>query len=612
MTRKLSLAVALLAILVVVWKLSEDGRDAADAEVGSPTDPPSAAEPAEPGTAILALPESGAEPLRSRDEVPVDGEGETTPSPTPDKRDGVEPESSGATAQTTSARVWLVGRVVDAVGAPLADRALPTRFQVHRGMFGPTHFAEEVTTDADGRFRQDLRESWLEKGTPMTLELVDPDAPLGDTGYRPSSSTDDPKPLAARATFVVPSFLSNGEHNLGEAEVRGPRVLVSGRAVDGRSAPIEDARVTIRWAHAVTTPPRADPERYLREMWWMLDGVEARSSETGSYELIGFAPNTRLEVEARKDGYLDAKPVKCEIGAADIHVVMHQGGGIAGRALFDEGIARDRFQVEVRVGEGMEGFRRLDLSEDGDFEAIGLPPGLGRVSLVLKPDGDTLAEFDDVVVGSGTPYRDPRLDPLDLRGAMTRAIVTVLGTDGKRLPSAEGRVVGMNFPDTSSREFLPRDDPGVLDFLGMGSELDVEIWATGYRAEVLADLRGEVEVQLQPGTPVRVELTSTPPLEQGEMLRVMLEVEDEYWRQVTVDAIEPGGSAELVSSHGGRHQFSLWLEIKTPETSGHIRIQSPEATAEFEVTQGADPGAQTLVLTDAALATARETWQRFR
>jgi len=158
MTRTLFLGLALVLILFALWQFSQGG------DIGGVAGTDARAPAEEPGERELAR--------------PITLEGAEDASAARISAEELTTVFEGPSARTTSnARIWFIGRVVDSAGAPLGERTLPSRLQVHRGMFGPTHFESEVETDADGRFREDVDGAWLEQGTPMTFEVFDASEP---------------------------------------------------------------------------------------------------------------------------------------------------------------------------------------------------------------------------------------------------------------------------------------------------------------------------------------------------------------------------------------------------------------------------------------------------
>ncbi|MCE9592970.1 MAG: carboxypeptidase-like regulatory domain-containing protein [Planctomycetes bacterium] len=191
-------------------------------------------------------------------------------------------------------------------------------------------------------------------------------------------------------------------------------IVLAGRVVDESGAPLPAVEVEL-------------------EFWGEPSKFVATSDHDGHYAVRGRSKsNQGGSLRARLRGFvgpeedLDGFPPS----DADDHVIVLQHGAIlAGRFLFDTFLSSDRF--DLFFGMGGSGLCLAKLDADGEFEFSALPGGSGY--LIVKYDGQLLPRILDVPVVVGEVTRDPRLNPLDLRGQLREWRGHFLRPDGTAL-----------------------------------------------------------------------------------------------------------------------------------------------------------------------------------
>ena len=156
--------------------------------------------------------------------------------------------------------------------------------------------------------------------------------------------------------------------------------------------------------------------------------------------------------------------------------------------------------------------------------------------------------------------------------------MTVRDAAGRAVHSPLARLVGGDV----LRAARHRSASNEIEIVGPAPALDVEVWAEGYRAVVLAGITGHHEVRLEPGLPVAVRVSRSAALAEGETLTATLElVAGEHGHRVDAAPIEANGDTVLRAPFPGRYRVALWLRSER----GYLTRRLGDAAEEpaFEV-----------------------------
>ena len=119
-----------------------------------------------------------------------------------------------------------------------------------------------------------------------------------------------------------------------------------------------------------------------------------------------------------------------------------------------------------------------------------------------------LIEVDGIQVVPNEDARDPRLDPLDLRGLVQLVLLDV--TDADDAPLRE--LVTRYRPSGPRERWSSKRTQGARRIiLVTRGRVDVELEAYGYRSQQLTSIAGEHRVVMQRGYPVRIVLAGGLP-----------------------------------------------------------------------------------------------------
>jgi hypothetical protein len=355
-------------------------------------------------------------------------------------------------------------RVLRPDGSVLAQEEV----ELARATFFSSLEKSVITTDAEGRFTRDGQKTFFESGSfTVTHRLPSGEAWMG------------------RA--ALPDGLAPGWNEGGDIRLEGEPLLVAGRVVDGRGAPVVDAYVAVgaeqRWA--VT--------------------ASGQSDALGNFELRGLWTEDTFQVHARAAGQR-SQDVEARQGARDVVLVLTPRFVLSGELvldpLVDPGVIR--FAREERDGKRIELERKarrfvvssslgVSPSSPGHFELE--PIEGGAFDFLCLLEDVELARLPGLVVRS-----DLDLGPIDLRGKVALCEIELLG-DGDLSaitgeyswwPSADGEHRQGSFQGPLVRILSPR------------APLDIELRPRGYRSALLERVDGRRQHHLE--APLRVRL----------------------------------------------------------------------------------------------------------
>jgi hypothetical protein len=347
-----------------------------------------------------------------------------------------------------SERLRLAGRLVDETGKPLAD----ARFGAVLRQPSPADdgWVEQTDgrSDASARFEVEFPRGGVNQGQLSIDVRDDAHAPLA-RGQRPITA------LAAEKLV-----------ELGDVQVQGVPVRLTGRVQDARGAAVPHAQVTVFQAK-----DRQRSNGAVVRSWQALWPANAWSDDSGRFTIRTSAKDLVLALRAQTP---DARstPLEVRAGERDVVLVLDQDGELSGRLLLAEATPTDYLNVDVSraageaVGIELPEYRSHSVDAGGEFVVRGLAPGLYNVLIQLQGREDALASLSSVRVVAGAGARDPRLDPLDLHNVGDFVEVLVVDADG-RIPEnivtcKAANSSGADFSEnwtSSGRLLLERRDP---------------------------------------------------------------------------------------------------------------------------------------------------------
>lgn len=302
----------------------------------------------------------------------------------------------------------LRGRVVDLAGQPLVRRELSLVWRVGEEDSGDLGLGSTKSGD-DGVFEVDVRlpADSTRAGT-LALELRDPRFGTFARGARP---------------LVLP--LATGVNELGDIAVEELPIALAGTVVDPEGNPVASA--------SVRANTKFTPEQQFggEDQWW----ASGRTDESGRFELRGQPSRLELEIRATA-GELASRAHDARRGDVDVLVRLEQTGAIVGRILRDPGAAGDPLVAGAQLSDpGIDQDGGMaEIASDGGFVLRKLLQGTYDVALRETASWTDLVLIPGVVVRGGEATRDPRLDPIDLRGSRFVVRLTVVDEGGEPVP----------------------------------------------------------------------------------------------------------------------------------------------------------------------------------
>ena len=255
-------------------------------------------------------------------------------------------------------------------------------------------------------------------------------------------------------------------------------------------------------------------------------------------------------------------------------------GTLRGKLLFDPEVPAEQLELvltshspEARSmpqdsSDGRWRFPEFETvcARDGSFAFSGLP--LGPAVLDVRVAGGHIRQLE-LDVGPDSSL-DPHLAALDLRGGKLVRTIAVRGVDPLHPFDARLLVEPLD-SQTAILHYLHAWSAPIV-IATPWDELDVHLFASGYRTIELSDLREDTEVELRPGIPVRLRLVTDGALpEPPRSLKAVLVTPQEPLRGLDWDGPAFDATHELVTSAGepGQHLVE-WIvaESSADRSSG--------------------------------------------
>jgi hypothetical protein len=283
-----------------------------------------------------------------------------------------------------------------------------------------------------------------------------------------------------------------GENQLGDLRLARMQILAAGRIEDEQGAPVAFAQIRINdWKMWRGQEAQG---------WWQVDWtLDTTSASDGRFVVWSPLREGRQQLVVTHRSHLQVRqPVRP--GAEDHRLVMQRGWFVKGQILCDAEISADDLRCEFRCDDGGEQSEVLDPSGAAPFrfELGPLGPVVGTITIRDEDTQEELLSIGGVLPHGSDDSRDPRLDPLDLRGALSTIRLSLEGDAGLPVREAE---IGVRNEEGEIEEWRPIER-NRASFVTRRSALTMIVRASGY---------AEQEVELKPGEN-RILLRSRPRL----------------------------------------------------------------------------------------------------
>jgi hypothetical protein len=360
-------------------------------------------------------------------------------------------------------------------------------------------------------------------------------------------------PLGGTARFRV---AGSKLVELGDVTLTPRPLLASGIVVDSSGAPFPRAEVL-----AVETPdPAGGGNRIPRKE------LACATDAVGRFALLG-AVDGEIVVEARHGSAIAPASVTVEPGRSDVRLVLERTGSLETTVLLDPGVP-SVVRVNVVDPSGRGGNRESSLPSPQGFRRLHADFAPGDYTVSCRWGATTLAEVPDVRVRAGEVTRDPRCNPIDLRGRFRTIDLEVRGPADAAgyctVDVQEHGGVGSNSGAASARIGEH------TKFYVLWPAVDLVLRADGFRTARVENVTDSASVTLEPGPLVRFVLDDASRAWLGE-------------RELTLQVVREGagGQPSLVRMVDGRGElrigepgrFVIHLELRerpageTPRTS---------------------------------------------
>jgi hypothetical protein len=305
---------------------------------------------------------------------------------------------SASPSTTSGASTTIRGRVVDVSGAP-AD-------------------LKEASCWLGWRSRRPI----LEDGGRFHLVVPDGEMMLPPRTALPVRELvfllpASPEKLQRRGAVDLPVELPV-ELDVGDIVLEDPPSLVAGWIVDDQDQPAPSVFVQVQQKDQLGVQQQSGPN-------WMT----AYSDGLGRFEIRAWTSSERFDLLTKDSRYEDN--LVRDVGArrSDVKIVLQRirWGGVMGRVLVDDPGMLSKLSVEIASPDSA-GAQRLS-AQSGAFM---LHAREGEFALEVRLDfGNLILDtIDHIAVAENTISKDPRLDPLDLRGKLEWIETTLRAANG--------------------------------------------------------------------------------------------------------------------------------------------------------------------------------------
>ena len=319
---------------------------------------------------------------------------------------------------------------------------------------------------------------------------------------------------APLAVVELPMLDPGQVYDAGEVELDRGSLLVAGRIVDSKDAPVAKANLRVRTERIETDASNADGggrrnrRRGGRGGW---GGQTVRSEDDGTFRIYAEPDaDVTYTIVAERDHL--SEPVSFAPGDSDVVVRALETGGLRGSITYAEPALRVNPDVRVRHADDAEndraGWRRARLKDDGTFEARNLKPGL--YELRARLDGITAAEVTGLIVESGDTSAPGPIQGLVVGANLQAAEVVVVEPNGTPFRGARVTLETAPEPDANDNGGRRRGGRGgrgnrtdsegkIRRVVERGSIASVKIRADGYPEQSIDAPTFPLRVVLEPG-----------------------------------------------------------------------------------------------------------------
>lgn len=472
--------------------------------------------------------------------------------------------------------IVITGRVLDDLGEPRTWAELIVTLQCRDDRGDARVATERLYSNKQGRFslRPNVGEWTLEWMELLHGRLDAPDrleTRVGGEGRR----------------------LARGVNDLGDVVLARPPLLVRGVVVDAFGAPVPRAHVAA--ARELEEGDVLYEGGAARGQFADLLGLVALTDRNGAFELRGHVSARRIRVRATSRAAIADTSLVCPVGEPRARLCLTLGGSLRGTVLVEPHLDRVPLELEL-VPETTQRSLQVEYYWDRrTFHRELIPPGPARLHVRLVGQTQVFHSIEGVQILPGEECRDPRLDPLDLRGLLLEVKVVVQDTNGELLHDAE-----VEFLSTPSKLSSGRSNGATHTLLGLAPSFDLVAWAPGYLAQDLRGVDSDRVVQLEPGAPLTVRVEGAGTLQGHELLTVRAQRAGPGFSPIVEATVDEDGSATLVAPAG---ECSLSLRLATLAGSSEIAGEGARALVDSRVAEPVH-----LTFDESALESARHRW----
>lgn len=196
---------------------------------------------------------------------------------------------------------------------------------------------------------------------------------------------------------------------------------------------------------------------------------------------------------------------------------------------------------------------------DGGFRFDDVCLEQARVLVTLQ--GNELLALDPIRVCRSGAEPDPRLDPIDLRGTLSRLSIDVVDGQGR---GREGALVLLRNPSVLSKDPKQKTVSGRARFLVPHGVYEVHVELAGFRRAYVPRVSRDVVVQLQPSVAVRVLLkgqVGLPPSPHRLLVAFLADVPPPLSAVAGMGVFDGQRETAVRLSSIGRHEIAWYLEV---------------------------------------------------
>ncbi len=259
----------------------------------------------------------------------------------------------------------------------------------------------------------------------------------------------------------LPPVSPRGKRKLGKIILDVPPLLLSGKVLDFQGKPCEGAWVSLS---------REGIGQDGRERLFPVTGCS--TDREGNFFVRQKWPWKTMMVSAFKMGEGVSPPVLVSPGARGVQLRLSGAGSMEVTFLLDDpAYLRHRMvRAIVDFDEGLPGIKCFNFSGrkriKRGWRFIDLKPGIYTLDLVPNGQpGKILYHVSGIRIRPGEVCRDARLQDIDLRGKLDRAVVTVLDEKGRPLNMARTSIPNLSLYETKERihiAFLKGSSPTLV------------------------------------------------------------------------------------------------------------------------------------------------------